>query len=154
MRTLIVLIAFTMAAFAQRHKLEEVDTEKPEGKALQQVMDQTDEAKKATLMEQYAVDFPKSGGAAWVLELLQGYYVKSAQPDKVIATGEKLLAIDPADPDAALQNLKAAEARKDAALILKWSAALAAYSLLGFCCRSASASVMVSFGSPASTAAR
>lgn len=123
MRTLIVLIAFTMAAFGQRHKLEEVDTEKPDGKALQQVLAETDEAKKAPLMEQYVAEFPKSAGTAWVLELLQAYYVKSAEPDKAIAAGEKLIAIDPADPDAVLQNLKAAEAKKDPTLILKWAAA-------------------------------
>lgn len=126
MRTLVVLIAFAMAAFGQRHKVEEVDTEKPDGKALQQVLGETDEAKKAALMEQYVADYPKSGGTAWVLELLQAYYLKAGQPDKVIATGEKLLALDPADPDAALQNLKAAESKKDAAMILKWSAATSA----------------------------
>jgi len=128
MRTLIVLMAFTMAAFGQRHRLEEVDTEKPEGKALQQVLGETDEAKKATLMEQYAADYPKSGGTAWVLDLLQAYYVKSGQPDKTIATGEKLLAIDPDDPDAVLQCLKAAESKKDAALVMKWASATSALS--------------------------
>jgi hypothetical protein len=115
-----------MAAIGQRHRLEELDTQKPEGKALQQALAETDEAKKAVLMEQYAVDFPKSGGAAFVLELLQAYYVKSEQPDKVIATGEKLLAIDPADPDAVLLCLKAAESKKDATLIMKWAAATSA----------------------------
>jgi hypothetical protein len=115
-----------MAAFGQRHKLEDVDTGKPEGKALQQALDETDEAKKAALLEQYVADYPKSGGTAGALELLQAYYVKAGQPDKVIAAGEKLLAIDPADPDAALQNLKAAESKKDPAMILKWASATSA----------------------------
>jgi tetratricopeptide (TPR) repeat protein len=57
-----------------------------------------------------------------VLEQLQGIYVKAAQPDKIISAGEKLLALDPEDPEAALQCLKAAEAKKDAAAIRKWSA--------------------------------
>jgi hypothetical protein len=128
MRTLIVVVAFTMAAFGQRHKLEELDAEKPDGKALQQVLTETDEAKKGAMMEQYVADYPKSPGTAWVLELLQAYYVKAEQPDKTIATGEKLLAIDPADPDAVLQCLKAAESKKDAALIVKWAAATSALS--------------------------
>ena len=115
-----------MAAFCQRHRLDELDTGKPEGKALQQALAETDEAKKAALMEQYAVDFPKSGETPFVLELLQTYYVKAEQPDKVIATGEKLLALDPADPDAVLQCLKAAESKKDATLIMKWAAAASA----------------------------
>jgi len=126
LRMLIVLIAFTMAAFAQRHRLEELDTGKPEGKALQQALAETDEAKKATLLEQYVADFPKSDGTAFVLELLQAYYVKSEQPDKVISTGEKLQAIDPTDLDAVLPCLKAAESKKDPALIVKWAAATSA----------------------------
>jgi tetratricopeptide (TPR) repeat protein len=115
-----------MAAFAQRHRLEELDTGKPEGKALQQALAETDEAKKATLLEQYVADFPKSDGTAFVLELLQAYYVKSEQPDKVISTGEKLQAIDPTDLDAVLPCLKAAESKKDPALIVKWAAATSA----------------------------
>jgi hypothetical protein len=125
-RTLIVLIAFTMAAFGQRHKLEPENTATPEGKTIQQALDETDEAKKAALLEQYVADYPKSGGTTAALELLQAYYLKAGQPDKVIAAGEKLLAIDPADPDAALQSLKAAEAKKDPAMILKWAAATSA----------------------------
>ena len=46
MRTLVLLIAFSLAAFGQRHKLDEVDAEKPEGKLLQQVMQESDDAKK------------------------------------------------------------------------------------------------------------
>ena len=40
MRTLVMLIAFALAAFGQRHKVE-VDTEKPEGKLLKQCMDES-----------------------------------------------------------------------------------------------------------------
>lgn len=123
MRTLIVLIVFTVAAFGQRHKIAELDAQKPDGKALQQVLGENDEAKRAALMEQYVADFPKGGGAAWVLELLQAYYVENQQPDKVISAGERLLALDPTDPDAILACLKAAESKKDPALIMKWAAA-------------------------------
>ena len=126
MRTLIVLIAFTMAAFGQRHKLEPENSATPEGKTIQQALDEADDAKKAALLEQYVADYPKSGGTTGALELLQAYYLKAGQPDKAIAAGEKLLAIDPADPDAALQSLKAAEAKKDPAMILKWAAATSA----------------------------
>ena len=57
----------------------------------------------------------------WVLEQLQGIYVKANEPDKIIAAGDKLLALDPDDPEAALQCLKAAETKKDAAAIKKYS---------------------------------
>jgi len=120
-RTLIILMAFTVAVFGQRHKMEDVDAEKPEGKLLQQALQESDSAKKAALLEQFVGEYPKSPGTPWVLEQLQGIYVKAGDSDKVIATGEKLLALDPDDPESALQNLKAAEAKKDVAGIQKWS---------------------------------
>jgi tetratricopeptide (TPR) repeat protein len=122
MRILVILVVFSIAAFGQRHKLEDVDAEKPEGKLLQQLMQENDPGKKAALMEQFAGQFPKLETSAWVLEQLQATYVKAGDADKIIATGEKLLAIDPDDPESALQCLKAAETKKDVALIKKWSA--------------------------------
>jgi tetratricopeptide (TPR) repeat protein len=122
MRLCAILIAFSLTAFGQRHKLEEVDAEKPEGKLLQQILQENDPAKKAPLMEQFATQYPKVEQTAWILEQLQGIYIKANQPDQIIAAGDKLLAVDPSDPEAALQCLKAAEAKKDAALIEKYSA--------------------------------
>jgi tetratricopeptide (TPR) repeat protein len=121
MRTLVMTLVLALAAFGQRHKLEEVDAEKPEGKLLQQCMQETDAPKKAALMEQFAGQFPKAEQTAWVLEQLQAYYVKAGQPDQIISAGDRLLAADPDDPEAALQALKAAEAKKDIALVQKFS---------------------------------
>ena len=46
MRTLAILIAFSLAAFGQRHKApEEVDAEKPDGKLMQQIMQESDPGK-------------------------------------------------------------------------------------------------------------
>jgi tetratricopeptide (TPR) repeat protein len=122
MRMLALLIAFSLTAFGQRHKIEEVNSEKPEGKLLQQIMQENDPAKKTGLLDEFARQFPKDPGTPWVLEQLQGAYVKANDPDKIIAAGDRLLALDPDDPEAALQCLKAAEARKDLALIKKYSA--------------------------------
>ena len=122
MRSLILLIAFSLAAFGQRHTIPEIDAEKPDGKLLQQIGQENDPAKKAAMLEQFLEQFPKGEASAWVLEQLQGAYVKTGQPDKILAAGEKLLALDPDDPEAALQCLKAAEAKKDLALIKKYSA--------------------------------
>jgi hypothetical protein len=121
MRTFLLLIAFTLAAFAQRHKLDAVDAEKPEGKLLQQCMQESDAVKKAALMEQFVEQFPKLEQTAWVLEQLQSYYAKGGQPDNVLTAGDKLLALDPGDPEAALQNLKAAEAKQNTTLVRKYS---------------------------------
>ena len=52
MRTFTILIAFSLAAFGQRHKaLAEVDAEKPEGKLMQQCHQENDPAKKIALLE-------------------------------------------------------------------------------------------------------
>src|SRR5215831_10912492 len=126
MRVIVLCLAFTLAAFGQRHKLEVVDVEKPEGKLLQQLMQENDAAKKAALMEQFAQEFAKAEQAPWVLEQLQALYVKAGDSDKIIAAGDKLLALDPEDPEAALQCLKASEAKKDAAGIRKYAALTAA----------------------------
>jgi tetratricopeptide (TPR) repeat protein len=126
MRIVVILLACSLAAFGQRHKLEGVDPEKPEGKLLQQVMQENDPARKTALMEQFAGQFPKLEASAWALEQLQASYVKAGDADKTIAAGEKLLAIDPDDPEAALQCLKAAETKKDPELIKKWSATTSA----------------------------
>lgn len=122
MRTFVIFIAIAVAAFGQRHKPPtEVDAEKPDGKVMQQIMQESDPAKKNALMEQFANEFPKVENTAWVLESIQAYYVKANQPDQVVAFGDKLLALDPDDPEAALQALKASEAKKDFALIKKYA---------------------------------
>jgi tetratricopeptide (TPR) repeat protein len=121
-RTLVILMALTAAAYGQRHKaVEDVDTEKPEGKLLQPALQESDPAKKAALLEAFAQQFPKFENTPWVLEQIQASYVKAGDPDKIIAAGEKLLAVDPDDPEAAMQNLKASETKKDMAGIKKWA---------------------------------
>jgi tetratricopeptide (TPR) repeat protein len=126
MRLVIILVACAAAAVGQRHKIEEVNAEKPEGKLLQQIMQENDAEKRTALLDQFSAEFPKHEATPWVLEQLQGIYVKANDTDKIMAAGEKLLALDPDDPEAALQSLKAAEAKKDAASIKKYSAATSA----------------------------
>ena len=121
MRILAILVAFALTAFGQRHKLEEVDAEKPEGKLLQQILQENDAAKKTALMEQFTAQYPKLDATPWILEQLLNTYVKANDADKILATGQKLLAVDPEDPESALQCLKAAEAKKDVKQILAFS---------------------------------
>src|SRR4029450_12064726 len=104
MRRLAILLIFTTTLFGQRHKQpEEVDAEKPDAKLLQQIMQENDAAKKTGLMEQFATEFAKSESTPWILEQLQGLYVKANNTDKVIATGERLVALDADDPEAGVQ---------------------------------------------------
>jgi hypothetical protein len=126
LRLTLTLLALALPAAGQRHKIEEVNAEKPDGKLLQQIMQENDAGKKTALLEQFSNDFPKSGDLPWVLEQLQAAYAKANDADKTIAAGDKLLALDPDDPEAAMQCLKAAETKKDAALIRKYAAATSA----------------------------
>jgi len=125
MKSCIFFLTFALVAapgaFGQRHKLGEVNAETPEGQLLQQIGQESDDAKKLGLLEQFAAKHPKHEAAGWVYEQLQAGYLKANQPDKVIEVGDKLLAIDAEHLEAAHQSLKAAEARKDPDLVVKWS---------------------------------
>jgi tetratricopeptide (TPR) repeat protein len=118
-------VVFTLAlatcVSAQRFKLAEVNTEKPEGQLLQQIGQESDEAKKLALLEQFAAKFQADKSAGWVYEQMQAAYMKANSPDKAIEAGEKIIALDPEHVEASHQNLKAAEAKKDPALIKKWA---------------------------------
>ena len=118
----LTLVLTTGSAMAQRHKLGTVNAETPEGQLLQQIGQAPDEAKKLALMEQFAAQAPKHEAIGWVYEQMQVAYIKAGQPDKAIEVGDKLLAMDADDLDAAHQNLKAAEAKKDPDQVKKYSA--------------------------------
>jgi tetratricopeptide (TPR) repeat protein len=114
----IVCMLFAANGFAGRHKLE-IDPETKAGFTLQQIKQERSVAKKLELMIQFSDEFPKDENLPWVLEQLQSAYFDARQFDKVIAAGDRLLAFDPADIDAANQNLKAAEESKDLETIHK-----------------------------------
>lgn len=103
-----------------------VNTETPEGVKLKTLTDEADLAKKLALMEQFATEHPKHDSATWVLGEMQAMYLKNGDFDKAIAAGEKVLAEDADDVAIAHMGLKAAEGKKDAALIKKWAMATSA----------------------------
>jgi hypothetical protein len=117
--TLIVLLALSPAAFGQKLVIE-LDT--LEGQMLQQIDGQQDASKKAALLETFAKQFPNHEATTWVLSNLQQFHLQNKDYDKVLAAGTKILSIDPLELSAAHNCLKAAEARKDLALIKLWSA--------------------------------
>ena len=127
MRFSIIALALAMGVgivHGQRFRMDEVNTETPEGKAQQAIGLETDEAKKLALMEQFVQQFPKDKSAGWMYDHMQEIYIKTNQPDKVMANTEKLLALDPTYDVAAHQALKAAESKKDLDLIKKWAGIL------------------------------
>ena len=124
MRLTSILLAILLAAYplaAQRHKLT-INAETPEGQMLQQIGQESDAAKKLGLMEVFIQKHAAHDGAGWVLEQMVTAYLKAGQFDKALATGEKLLGMDPDDVVTAHNALKAAEGKKDPNLIKQWAA--------------------------------
>jgi hypothetical protein len=106
---------------ADRHKID-VDAESDDGILLQRIQQEPLAKRKLALLEKYAVQFPRTTSIAWVYEQLLPIYVEAKQLDKVMATAESLLAVDPYDVDAADAALHTAESIKDTALIQKYAA--------------------------------
>src|ERR1044072_8004575 len=123
---LLIALALAVSAPAQRHKLAAINAETEEGKVLQASGQEADPAKKLGLMEQFVTQFPTHAASGWVYTQMQTAYVKGNSPEKAVATGEKLLTLDPMDIEAAYGNLKASEAKKDADGVLKWSSVTSA----------------------------
>ncbi|MFN3324188.1 MAG: tetratricopeptide repeat protein [Bryobacteraceae bacterium] len=124
MRMYVYVVAFLLVAgsgMAQRHQLTTIDTETPEGQLLQQIGLEEDAEGKRVLLEKFVQEYPGHDAAGWVYTQLQAAYLKANQPDKVIETGEKLLALDADDLEAAHNNLKASEAKQDSDLIRNWA---------------------------------
>lgn len=125
MRTCLFLaLALAVApsiASAQCFDLAEVNAETAEGQLLQHIGQESDEAAKLQLLENFAAQHPTHEAAGWVYEQLQAAYMKSNSHDKALEIAEKILKLAPGCAEAAHQALKAAEAKKDPDLVLAWS---------------------------------
>lgn len=109
-------------AFPQKRAKVDINTETPEGQALQAVGQEEDPVKKLALLEDFLQKYPAHSGALWVLGQAETLYAKNGQHEKVLAVVPKILAADPTDSVMAHQALKAAEAKNDTALIVDWAA--------------------------------
>ena len=118
----LVLFLSLMAASlsAQRQKLT-INLSTPEGRSLQQVQGESDDAKKVALMEQFLAQYPKDEGAVWVYSQMVASCAKLGQFDKAMAAAEKALAQDPADLETAAAAVTAAAAKKDPDAVRKWA---------------------------------
>jgi tetratricopeptide (TPR) repeat protein len=122
MRACYLLLAlFVFSASAQQRKHFVINASTPEGELLQNIGQEPDESKKLALMQDFVAKYPKHEGAAWVYDQMQAVFVKQKDYDKALDAGEKALASDPEDLDAAYSNLKSAEGKDDAALVKVWS---------------------------------
>src|SRR5580692_863640 len=111
----------TTALGAGRHKLD-IDPESEDGILLQRIQQEPLPERKLAFLEKYVDQYPKATSLAWVYEQLLPIYVTAKQWDKVLATAQGLLALDPTDLNSASDALQAAEAQKNTELIRKYAA--------------------------------
>jgi tetratricopeptide (TPR) repeat protein len=117
---LFTLLALSSAAVFGQKLVVEIDTH--EGQLLQAIDNEKDPAVRFGLLQRFAKDFPNHEAVTWVLSHIQTHYLETKEYQKAIATGVKILSIDPLEVSAAHGSLKAAEALKDLPLIKTWSA--------------------------------
>jgi hypothetical protein len=125
MKLYVPAIALLLAAGAfgaDRHKVD-VDPESEDGILLQRIQQEPTLPRKLALLEKFVAQFPKVTSIAWVYEQLLPIYFDAQQPDKVLATAESLLAVDPRDLESAHYALRVAESKNDNELIRKYAMA-------------------------------
>jgi hypothetical protein len=116
----LVLLLATGASGADRHKLD-VDPESEDGLLLQRIQQEPTQPRKLALLEKYVVEYPKAAPIVWVYEQLLPIYMDANQWDRVLATAEGMLAVDPTDVESAYDGLKAAEAQNNSELTIKYA---------------------------------
>jgi len=93
----------------------------PEGQILQALGQETDDARKVSLGQDFLAKYPKHEAAGWVAAQLESGLLAQKDNDKVLEVAEAAYANGP-DMDAAYFALKAAVAKEDLAQAKKWSA--------------------------------
>src|SRR5580692_3332272 len=93
----------------------------PEGQILQSLGQETDDARKVSLAQDFLSKYPKHEAAGWVAAQVESGLLAQKEYDKVLELAETAYANGP-DMDAAYFALKAAVAKQDIAETKKWSA--------------------------------
>jgi len=97
------------------------DPETKEGLLIQHIQQETDPSEKLHFMEQFVVQYPTNPMLAWVYDNLQPAYMKEKAWEEAMRIGEKRVALEPDNLDAAKLALKAAENKGNADDIAKWA---------------------------------
>jgi hypothetical protein len=105
---------------ADRHK-PDVDPESQDGILLQRIQQEPTQPRKLALLEKFLAEYPHATSIAWIYDQLLLVYMDQSQWDRVIATAEALLAVDPNDLDSANDALKAAQAQNNPELTAKYA---------------------------------
>ncbi len=117
---LFALFVAVGAVAADRHKVD-VDPESEDGVLLERIQQEPTQPRKLALLEKYAATYPKATSIAWVYEQLLPIYMAAKEDDKVIATADAMLAVDPDDLDSANDALRAAESKVATDLVRKYA---------------------------------
>jgi tetratricopeptide (TPR) repeat protein len=118
--TLLILVAVQSLMIAQRPK-PVYDPETREGLLIEHIQQETDPMDKLHFMEQFSVQYPENPAIAWVYDQLQPAYMKERAWDDAMRIGEKRIALEPENLEAAKLSLKAAESKGNHDDILKWA---------------------------------
>jgi tetratricopeptide (TPR) repeat protein len=115
-----ILVCLAGLTSAQRPK-PVYDPETREGLLIQHIQQETDPTEKLHYMEQFIVQYPTNPAILWVYDQLQPYYMKEKAWDDAMRVGEKRVALEPMNMDAAKFALKAAESKASPEDIGKWA---------------------------------
>lgn len=119
---ILAILLLAAATLAAQHSAPTPDLATPEGKLLQRITHENDLTNKRALLEEFVSSYPNHDATAWVYEQLLDSYRSANEPDKLLAGGERLLAIDPTDFTTAQTCLNTAlQMKKDPDLVLKWA---------------------------------
>ena len=116
---LAVLLAIPLLAGINKKLVVKPDT--PDGNFLDLIGLEIDFDKRVALIEQFTIMFPRSESIGWAYSQLQEADFKDGKLDKALEAGDKLLELDPEDLDAAGLNIQIATAKRDDALIKKYT---------------------------------
>src|SRR5438105_2276498 len=118
----LAILVLAVATLAAQRPAPTPDAATPEGKLLQRIASETDLANRRSLLEEFTSAYPNHEATGWVYEQLIDAYRSSDEPDKLLAAGEHLLALDPTDFTTAQNCLNAAlQMKKDPDLVLRWA---------------------------------
>src|SRR5580693_8387717 len=119
----LVLLALpcVLPVLAQEKQTFVINPGTPEGQILQSLGQETDDARKVSLGQDFLAKYPKHEAAGWVAAQVESGLLAQKENDKVLEVAEAAYANVP-DMDEAYYALKAAVAKEDLAQTKKWSA--------------------------------
>jgi hypothetical protein len=119
----LVLLVFpgVLSLAAQERQNFVISVGTPEGQILQSLGQETEDARKITLAQDFLAKYPKHEAAGWVAAQLESALVAQKDNDKALEVAEAAYANGP-DMDGAYFALKAAVAKEDLVQAKKWSA--------------------------------